>query len=292
MFDICLLVSGGLGYEALVKLSASQKVVAIFTDNKSEIIIDFAHANNLPLFIGNPRNGKAKNFIETVNCDILFSINYLFIIESDIIQIPKRLAVNLHGSLLPKYRGRTPHVWAIINGEKEIGVTAHLIKEGVDTGDILLQKKIAIGENDTGAGILQYYKHIYADLIDNILRGIEENTLKPFSQNEQYATYFGKRTPEDGEINWNWHRERIKNWVRAQAQPYPGAFTWYNEKKVTIHKSESDEFGFNFQQANGTILFVGDYFLIVKVANGALKLSDINLFESFNFQINATLGKQ
>ena len=291
MISISVLVSGGLGYDALVKLHTSQKVVAVFTDKNSKSIIDFSNINNLPLFIGNPRNGKAKEFIENIDCDILFSINYLFIIESDIIQIPKQFAVNFHGSLLPKYRGRTPHVWAIINGENRTGVTVHLIKEGIDTGDILLQKIIPIDDNDTGATVLNHYKHIYSDLIDEILRGIKENSLQPFSQNERNATYFGKRTSDDGEINWYWQKERIRNWIRAQAYPYPGAFTWYNETKVIINKSEIDELGFNYQQPNGCILLVGDGFLIVKTSNGALKLSEINSFESFSFQESSFLGK-
>ena len=287
---ICLLVSGKLGYESLIKMAQTENIVAIFTDKHSDSIIKFAEDNQTPLFVGNPRGGKASDFVDTLKCDLVLSINYLFIIEEDIIALPQKWAINIHGSLLPKYRGRTPHVWAIINNEKETGITAHLITKAVDNGDILVQKSVPIDDNDTGATVLEKYIALYPTIIDEILRGVKTNTLLPIAQNEAHATYYGKRTPDDGQINWDWHTERIRNWVRAQAKPYPGAFGWYNHQKVIIHKAQTSDLGFDGALINGTILQKNTDNIVVKVPNGSLILSEIEDFDSHNFDINSVLS--
>ncbi|MBO6762588.1 MAG: hypothetical protein JJ909_16650, partial [Roseivirga sp.] len=211
---LAAMVSGKLGFQTLKSLEDGHEVIGIFTDKGSQAIIDYAEQNQLDFFIGNPRNGKASGFIANKETDVLLSVNYLFLIEEDLIQWPKTAAINLHGSLLPKYRGRTPHVWAIINNEKATGVTAHLISKGCDEGAIILQKEIMIDPEDTGASILAKYEELYPDLVNEVLNQIAKGEMNPKKQDESLATYFGKRTPEDGEINWNWQKERIMNWVR------------------------------------------------------------------------------
>ena len=95
----------------------------MFTDTRSKEIVNFCIKNYIPYFIGNPRNDKAVDFIKKFPTDVILSINYLFIINSDLIKLPRKYAINFHGSLLPKYRGRTPHIWSIINNEKETNVS-------------------------------------------------------------------------------------------------------------------------------------------------------------------------
>lgn len=135
--NLALFVSGGLGFKVLNHLKKSKhSVQCVFTDSNSSEIIDTANDEQLPIFTGNPRNERAIKFFDAYEIDIILSINYLFLIERSLFSKAK-LAVNIHGSLLPKYRGRTPHVWAIINNEPKTGVTAHLIDDGCDTGDII-----------------------------------------------------------------------------------------------------------------------------------------------------------
>jgi methionyl-tRNA formyltransferase len=201
---------------------------------------------------------------------LILSVNYLFIIESDVINLSK-YAINLHGSLLPKYRGRTPHVWAIINNEVETGITAHFIDEKCDTGDIIFQKIIEIKIQDTGASILKKYEEVYPGMIIEILNRIKSGSLKRVKQDETKATFFEKRTPLDGQINWNWHKERIYNWIRAQSYPYPGAYTYYNNEKVIIDEVAFSDFGYSQSFINGLIL--NDHpTIIVKTPNGAVEL--------------------
>ena len=173
---------------------------------------------------------------------------------------------------MPRYRGRTPHVWSIINGEKKTGITAHLITQKCDEGDIILQKIIPITKNDTGGSILRKYNCIYPELIDELFELIKKHEIKLIPQDETKATYFEKRTPEDGHIDWNWQKERIYNWVRAMAPPeYPGAFSFYNGKKIIFSKIEFSDEGFYALEVNGTVKKENGDVLFVKTPNGVVK---------------------
>lgn len=272
---ISLLLSGKLGYKLLVYLFDFCSIELIATDKGSIEIINFAKKKNILLFVGNPRGGKLAPYLRNVDKSILLSINYLFLIEKDIIE-NYEFPINFHGSLLPKYRGRTPHVWAIINNETETGVTAHFIAEECDSGCVILQKKILITEYDTGSMILEKYFDLYPTLVSEVIIKINSKKYTKITQNESLATFFPKRTPEDGRINWNWQRERIRNWVRAQAFPYPGAFTLFNDEKIIIDKISYSNLGFNSKTRNGTIIYM-DPFPIVKTPNGCLRLEVIRI---------------
>ena len=273
---ICLLASGGLGLKILKHIDESDyDLISVFTDYKSNLIMDYCKEQSIPLFKGNPRNGKAKLFLQEFECELVLSVNYLFIIENDLITKASKYAINIHGSKLPKYRGRTPHVWAIINGESEAGITAHIIDENLDHGDIIEQINVPIDYHDTGADMLAKFHKLYPVLVDNLCEKIKSNTIVPTPQDQTMATYFGKRSPEDGQINWDWHKERIRNWIRAQAHPYPGAFTFFNGEKIIIHKAEFSQQGFNQSHENGEVLARDSRNIIVKTNNGALNLSEI-----------------
>lgn len=265
-----VLASGALGHRLLLHLHPKWSIPFVCTDKGSTAIIAFCEEESIPVFVGNPRKGRAVAFLQGISCDLLLSINYLFLIEADLIQLPKHFAVNVHGSLLPKYRGRTPHVWAIINNETETGITAHLIDENCDTGPVLKQKKVPIGPDDTGADLLNKFHTVYPELIDEVLEDFVQERLVPQTQNDELATYFGKRTPEDGGIQWDWSKERIANWIRAQAPPYPGAFSHLAGEKIIFRKAINSAMGFHSDQPNGTVLKVLP--LIVKTPNGALEL--------------------
>lgn len=280
---IGVLVSGGLGLDTLEKINESYQVNCVFTDRNSLEIVSFCEANQLPIFIGNPRGSKGLVFAKDFELEVLISVNYLFLIEEDLINYPSITTFNLHGSLLPKYRGRTPHVWAIINNEKETGITAHQINKGCDTGGVIEQLKITINPDDTGADILEKYKENYFPLVKRVLDKIEHQNLVVVEQNNAEATYFGKRTPDDGEINWNWTKERINNWVRAQASPYPGAYFYHKDEKVIIDKIKFSSFGYDYADINGKVLAITPKVLI-KTPNGVVSLETIRNKENTFFE--------
>lgn len=283
--EIGLLISGNLGFSVFKHVMNAFKVSFVLTDKGSNSIIGICEEKKILHYVGNPRQGRALKAIGTVTCDVIVSVNYLFLIEKDIIQLPQqKLAINFHGSLLPKYRGRTPHVWAIINNEKETGITAHMIDEGCDEGEIVAQKKFTIGSNDTGSDILNLYSREYPEFVMKVLRQVQEKSFTTTKQNNVLATYFGKRTPEDGRIDWNWQRERIYNWVRALARPYPGAFSYSNLKKIIIHRIEFSDIGFHYATPNGTVVGFELGKPLVKTPNGCVRLVDFEC--DFNVDVN------
>jgi methionyl-tRNA formyltransferase len=276
MDSFILLVSGNLGLIALTHLNKILKPQFVFTDKGSSHIVQYCSNNSIPYYAGNPRKAAVKEIIVKLKCSVLLSVNYIFIVDEDLLSIATDYAINFHGSLLPKYRGRTPHVWAIINGEKETGITAHLMTGEVDNGPIIKQQVIKIEDSDTGFTILNKFNEAYPFLIDLVLDDIKSDRIAPKSQMHEKATFFGKRVPDDGEINWEWQKERIYNWVRAQAQPYPGAFTFYNDAKVVIHEIIFDDHGFNYDDINGLILEDGNQ-PVIKTPNGAIRLINFEM---------------
>lgn len=290
--NIGILTSGNLGDKVIQSLFAEIKPIFIATNEASDAIINLAKRNNISLFIGNPRESKLINFLSEseISPDLVLSINYLFLLDESLVDyLP--MAINVHGSLLPKYRGRTPHVWAIINNEDRTGVTAHIIDNKCDTGDIIRQIELEIGAEETGADILKKFEKLYPEILREVIIDYKMNDINRIEQNNDEATYYGKRTPEDGEINWNWQKMRIKNWVRAQAHPYPGAFTYINEKKIIIDKMNYTEFGFKDTMPDGLVLKEGEK-PIIKCPNGAIELTVIrNGADVSEIKKNLVLGK-
>lgn len=275
--NVAILASGNLGFSCINAIKNQLSIICVFTDSKSKKIIDWCSQECLPFFCGNPRNGNAAEFIANYKVDIIFSINYLFIIDEYLLKWPSLFAFNIHGSLLPKYRGRTPHVWAIINNEKTIGFTVHLIDENCDSGDIVLQTELSLEENMTGADVLNTFERLYPGAIIETCRLAMGSKLMLERQNHLLATYFGKRSPEDGELNWDWQKERIRNWVRAQTKPYPGAFTFHEGEKLIIYQVVFDSYGFREQDENGKVLDIQAGQPIVKTPNGAIRITDYEL---------------
>jgi methionyl-tRNA formyltransferase len=271
-----LLVSGDLGLEIFKKIRGLYQIVFVFTDKQSPEIVEYANLHSIPYFVGNPRNNSTSEFIKDKNIEVLVSVNYLYLIDSQLIKMPSKIAFNMHGSLLPKYRGRTPHVWSIINNESKTGITAHVIDSGCDTGPILKQITVDIGPEDTGSTILVRYKSLYFPLLQVVLNQIELGTHSFTVQDESLATYFGKRTPDDGRINWDWQKERIRNWVRAQSHPYPGAFSWNKNQKIIIDELVFVDRGYHYENPNGLVLSVNP--LLIKTSNGVVELKQVRNF--------------
>lgn len=284
ILKIGILASGKLGAACVENLLNKSEIELVMTDRTSDSVIELCNLKSIPVFIGNPRNGNATSFLKNAEIDVLFSINYLYIVEKDILTLPRKYAINLHGSLLPRYRGRTPHIWAIINNEKETGITAHLMTDKCDEGEIIYQERIKISENATGNDLLQEFLHKYPVIIRKVLKMIESNAVYLLKQDSIKATYFEKRTPDDGEINWNWQKERIHNWVRALANPYPGAFTYYDGEKIKINSVEYSDAGFHQNDFNGKILNIINH-VIVKTPNGAMALTNVEMNDKVKFEI-------
>jgi methionyl-tRNA formyltransferase len=199
-------------------------------------VADWAGENNIPLFC--PEQVNTSAWLEKISAwrpETIFSFYYRRLLSREILAIPSRGAFNLHGSLLPHYRGRCPVNWVLINGEKETGVTLHRMLEKPDAGDILGQRSVPIAFEDHARSLYEKLCRQAAILLDEVLPGIKDGTVKSIPQDVKAGSYFGGRTPADGRIDWRWPAYRIYNLIRAVTEPYPGAFTFTEKgEKVVI----------------------------------------------------------
>ena len=228
---------GCVGIKALLKHGFEIAMVLTHKDDPQEKIwfdsvAELAAEHNIPVFA--PMNINHPLWVEKIKGekpDILFSFYYRQILQRDILDIPKSGCLNLHGSLLPKYRGRVPINWVLVNGERETGVTLHDMTPRPDDGDIVAQERIAISDDDTALTLHRKTALAAERLLDGILPRILDGTAPRIPQDHRQATYFGGRRPSDGEINWFKTAQEVRNLVRAVTKPFPGAFSFIGERK-------------------------------------------------------------
>ena len=228
---------GCAGIEALLRNGFD--IAAVFThkDDPGETIwydsvAEMAATRGIPVFA--PEDINHSIWVQRIKVfapDVLFSFYYRKLIGPSILEIPPAGCLNLHGSLLPKYRGRCPINWVLINGEKQTGVTLHYMTPRADDGDIVCQEKIAISPDDTARSLNEKMARVSAMMLDGILPQIEAGTAPRRPQDPAAATYFGGRRPEDGEIDWGKKAADVRNLVRAVTFPYPGAFSYAGDRK-------------------------------------------------------------
>lgn len=184
---------------------------------------------------------------------LIFSFYYRNLIPTSVLEMAPLGAYNMHGSLLPRYRGRAPVNWAVLNGETETGATLHAMVAKADAGDIIDQERVAIGPDDTAAevqaAVTKAAVAVLARQIDNLTAGKAPRT----PQNSALATYFGRRRPEDGEINWSLTAQQVHNLVRAVTHPYPGAYGKIFGEKTWVWKTR-----LNPLSADGLLMACGD----------------------------------
>jgi len=204
------------------------------------------------------QNEELRAKLEAIAPDAIIVVGYGRIIPPWMLQLPKHGNINLHASLLPKYRGAAPIQWAIANGEKSTGVTTMRIDEGLDTGDILLQRELAITEEDTSETLAPKLATTGAELIVETLRGLQSRTITPRPQDHAHATLAPILKKEDGRIDFRQNAQEIYNRLRG-FQPWPGAFTTFRGKtlNITAAKPASEQVPQAQLLANGAQLFVG-----------------------------------
>ena len=175
--------------------------------------------------------------IQALAPDYIFSFYYRFMIPEQILVCAKIAALNMHGSLLPKYRGRAPVNWAILHGETETGATLHVMEAKPDAGDIVGQAVVTIGPDETATDVFAKVSQAAVSVIDSVLPSLLMGIV-PRKPNElQKGSYFGGRKPADGQIDWHQTAKQVHDLVRAVAPPYPGAFTDYEDKTMIVART-------------------------------------------------------
>lgn len=206
--------------------------------------------------------------LRTFAPDIIFSFYYRSMIGKEILEIPSRGCLNLHGSLLPRYRGRCPVNWVLINGESETGVTLHYMNELPDNGDIVGQERVPITDKDTALSLHHKLNSAAGRLLDKTLPQLLSNTAPRIPQDHTQASYYGGRRPQDGEIDWTQNAEQACNLVRAVTRPYPGAFSYLGNKKCLFWSASATEG--RGEQPPGTVLSVQP--LVINCGRGAVTI--------------------
>ena len=195
-----------------------------------------------------PNTPDMQQRLAALQPDFIFSFYYRALLGAPLLQAARLGALNMHGSLLPRYRGRAPVNWAILHGERETGATLHYMVERADAGDIVDQLAVPILQNDDARAVYGKVTVAAEIILARSLPGLIAGTAPRHSQSAQQGQYFGRRRPEDGRIDWTWSAEQIHNLVRAVAPPFPGAFAnvgdqrWFIQKtRVVAHRASPAE---------------------------------------------------
>lgn len=270
-----------VGYECLsLLLGRGDNVVALITheDNPNEKIwfktpAQAAREKGVPVFT--PEKVGTPEWIEKIRGmqpDLILSVYYRNMISTKVLGLAPLGAFNMHGSLLPKYRGRAPINWAVLHGEPRIGMTLHRMVREPDAGAVVDQEGVDIGPKDTAEQafrkVMPCAKAVLARQIDALLAGRAVETPQDASQ----ATYFGGRKPEDGRIDWSRGSRQVFNLVRAVTDPYPGAFSDVGGARLMVWWADPDSAAARGKKGEpGEILGVSP--LVVATGDGALELT-------------------
>ena len=197
---------------------------------------EFALSHGLSVFQpARIKNEEAKKLFASHDADVAIVVAYGRILPEEFLRTPRRGCINVHFSLLPRYRGAAPANWAIINGDTETGVTTMFLEPALDTGPILLQQKTAIGETETAPQLMERLAEIGAGLLGETLARLDELTPQP--QNDAEATFAPILKKEDGWIDWSQSAAAIERRVRG-LQPWPNAYTSYNSKGMIVWRAQ------------------------------------------------------
>ena len=175
--------------------------------------------------------------IQALAPDYIFSFYYRHMIPAQILACAKIAALNMHGSLLPKYRGRAPVNWAILHGETQTGATLHIMETKPDAGDIVGQSAVSIGPDETATDVFTKVSQAAVAVIKEVLPNLIQGQVPRQANELQKGSYFGGRKPADGQIHWNQKAVQVHNLVRAVAPPYPGAFMNHQGQTMTVART-------------------------------------------------------
>jgi len=222
------------------------------------------------------KNPEFIDQLKSLNADLQIVVAFRMLPEM-VWNMPPMGTINLHGSLLPQYRGAAPINWAVINGEKETGVTTFKLQHAIDTGDILLQDRFPIGEEDNAGDVHDRMKDIGARVLAKTVMGLAEGTLTEMPQGNQIEEglkYAPKIFTETCKIDWTLHTEHIYNLIRGLS-PFPGAFTTLKDKVLKIYKAKKEIA--NVTSAPGEVITDGKTFLKFACKNGYIHALEIQL---------------
>jgi methionyl-tRNA formyltransferase len=286
--------------EVLRKLIGSKhKVLALITqpDRQKGRRLKFSSTptkivaikHNIPVYQPNDASSEESiAYLERLNADLFVVVAFGQILKKEVLNLPKFCCLNIHSSLLPKYRGAAPTNWAIMNGDTVSGVTIIRMNEKLDKGDIVLKKEIAIDEGDTNITLNEKLADIGADALIGAMESIGSGKAKFIKQDDSAASDAPKLKKENGLINWQESAAKIHNKVRGLL-PWPGAFTHFKGKTLKILKTEVLGAG-NYRGASGEIVdIIKHKGIVVKTGEGDILIQYVQIEAKKPFDTDALL---
>ncbi|MFI5532890.1 methionyl-tRNA formyltransferase [Kitasatospora sp. NPDC051853] len=231
----------------------------------SDSVAELAEAHGVPVVTRNrPDDEELYARLKEADPDVIVATNWRTLIPPRIFQLPRHGTLNVHDSLLPKYAGFSPLIWALLNGEPEVGVTAHLMDERLDAGDIVLQRSVPVGPRDTTTDLFHRTLALFGPITVDGLAEIASGRTDFTPQDRSAATFFHKRAEEDIRIDWHWTAEELDRLVRAQSAPYPAAFTHHRGRRLEILAARVSEQRYGgtpgrifYREGDGVVIVVG-----------------------------------
>ncbi len=225
-------------------LDADHEVTLVVTHEKNDhayekiwddSVAGLAETNGVPVAIrSRPDDEELLAVLKEADPDVIVATNWRTWIPPRVFNLPRLGTLNIHDSLLPAYAGFSPLIWALINGEKNVGVTAHMMTDVLDAGDIVLQRSVPVGPRDTATDLFHKTLALFGPITVDGLALIGSGHTAWTSQDRSRASFFHKRSVEDSLIDWTWAPEEIERLVRAQSDPYPNAYTFRNGERIRI----------------------------------------------------------
>jgi methionyl-tRNA formyltransferase len=265
----------GAGHEVALVVTQPDKPKGRGNTMTFPPVKECALAHNLPVYQPEKiRKPECVEYLKTFDADIFIVVAFGQILPQEILDMPRFGCVNVHASLLPKYRGASPIQWAVINGERVSGVTTMRMDAGVDTGDIIAQREVALAPDETGGSLFDRLSDVGAKLCVETMQQIENHTAVYTPQDGEKATHTGMISKELGHIDWTKPAEEIERLVRG-LNPWPSAYTHLDGKTLKIWKSAVVP-GQNASEP-GRVVSVSKDSVRVATGDGILALNEVQL---------------
>lgn len=204
----------------------------------SDSVADLAAGHGVDVVLRNrPDDDELMTRLKEADPDLIVANNWRTWIPPQIFRMPRHGTLNVHDSLLPAYAGFSPLIWALVNGEQQVGVTGHMMDDRLDAGDIVVQKAVDVGPRDTATDLFHRTVDLIAPVVRESLALIASGRTDFTPQDRSRASFFHKRADEDSRIDWTWPAEHIDRLVRAQSDPYPNAYTHHDGRRIRITRA-------------------------------------------------------
>jgi methionyl-tRNA formyltransferase len=286
---------GPWSHQAFELLIADENVEIKFiiprTDSLDQTLLKYAANNNIPFHKGVKINSdEFYELAKSYECDLFVSMSFNQIFKERITNLPPLGTINCHAGKLPFYRGRNILNWVLINDETDFGITVHFIDEGIDTGDIILQKTYPITDSDNYQSLLLVAYQECASVLYDSIKLLQNGSYQRLEQIRIHSTgfYCGRREPGDEIIDWNQTSREIFNFIRAISYPGPKAMTYFKGKSIVINNSRLIEFSPTYKSIIGQIVGITESGFIIKTRDSIIEILEVE--SSLKLKIGDRLG--